>query len=173
MADGNDMHSMGQSHVVPLGKGQASSNSELNVKGDWVKGTVSAREMMTLGGDKDEGKLVGKRVSPGAGTGNVGDREKDSSSSFVGDLMAKYEAGTVSPREPNNKGTFQKYGGGGTTGKLVGDGAGATAAAKPEDQLKGGQVQPGMDLLRGTSDGDKNMSRAMRGLGSGKNRRND
>lgn len=152
----------GDSKVVPLGTGQKSGNAWLGIDDRIASGTNGSRPNMAhrYGGETKTGDLFkGNSVATDNKNLNSGGGEKPSKTSGqYGDAPAQ---GTVGSRED-----MLKYGGETNVGKLVGLGAGATKEISATDQLtRDLPKQPGMDVIRGTSDGDKNMARAHKGIG--------
>lgn len=162
MSTGTNNDSGGTSKVVPLGTGKQSSNAWLGISDRIERGTSGSRNTLSAakyGGDRQRGVLFkGKSASSPNAEMNSGNKEKDSSGEDQF-KSAGQPMGTYGSREN------MTIGGDKNVGKLVGKGAGATKSASGKDQLDPGKVMPGLELLKGTSDGDKNMARSLKGIG--------
>lgn len=155
------------SHVVPLGTAKQSSNEWMGIDSRYSSGTVGSRETSAankLGGDRKQGKMVGKRVSPGQ-NGNAGNNEGDSTESRYIGTSAKYENGSLGAREDKS---FGKYGGSQKKGLgFVGKGGKGAPSESSGAKIYGGlKVQPGIDIVKGTGD-LQGVARAWKGLGKG------
>ncbi len=153
---------------TPIGQSPASSNEQQGFENRIAKGTTGSRPDMSskYGGDGDAGVLF-KGSSAGdqsSRESNSGKNEKDSAGTgqYSGGGKAAFEAGGFGSREQ-----MPKYGKEQNEGKLIGDGAGATAFINGTDQLKRDlPTQPGQDLLAGTDEAkNRNMPKAFKGIG--------
>lgn len=164
MADnGNAQGLGGVNKAVPIGAGPKSGNDFMGIDNRIGQGTTGSRPESSsrYGGDSNDGTyFVGPSVAGDSRELNSGGGARPSADSGqYGAGSPGWASGGYGSRE-----NMPKYGSEANKGKLVGDGAGATKNSSGPDQLKR-DLPTQMDTMKGTSDGEKNMAKAERGIG--------
>jgi len=165
MADsGNAQGVGGVNKAAALGTSPKSGNAALGIDARVAAGTTGSRPDTSAryGGDSGKGQyFVGPSAARDSKESNSGGGAGSSEASGqYGPGGADWLKGTYGSRE-----NMPKYGGGPTpTGKLVGDGAGATKSSSGPEQYKR-DVPTQMDTVAGTAGAKPNLAKAEKGIG--------